>query len=128
MSKLSSEVLTAIEKTMPYCIATASPEAKSNLVYITYLKALDENTIVIADNKFEKTRKNLDANPQASFVVMDPDTKIAYQVKGSLKCYTEGPNYQETVEWVHINHPQMTPKAAFIMEVEEVYNGAERLS
>jgi uncharacterized protein len=128
MSKLSSEVLSAIEKTMPYCIATASPEAKFNLVYITYLKVLDENTVLIADNKFKKTRKNLDANPQASFVVMDPDTKKAYQIKGPLKCYTEGSIYQETVDWVHVNHPQMTPKAAFIMDVEEVYNGAERLN
>lgn len=128
MAKLSPEVITAIEKTMPYCIATASADGKSNLVYIACLKVIDENTILIADNKFEKTRANLDANPQASLVVLDPDTKTAYQIKGSMECHSEGDKYQATVDWVHEERPQLTPKAGFYMNVEEVYNGPQRLA
>ena len=78
MAKLSSEVKKAIEKTMPYNIATASAEGIPNLIYITYLKVLDDETVIIADNKFDKTRKNLDVNPYLSFTVMDADENKAY--------------------------------------------------
>lgn len=128
MAKLSTEVRKAMDKTMPYCVATADKKGKPNLVYMTYLKAVDDQTIVLADNKFDKTRLNLDANPQLSFVVMDPDSKKAYQVKGRAKCYKEGQKYDETVEWVHTNHPQMTPKAAFYMYVDEVWSGDIRIA
>jgi len=127
MPKLPEEVLVALKKTNPICIATSDKSGKPNLIYVTYLKAHDDSTIVLADNKFEKTRKNLDENPVAAFVVLDPDSKKAYQIKGPVSCYTEGGKYDEVVEWVHTNHPQMTPKAAFYMNVEEVYSGAEKL-
>lgn len=90
MVKLPTEVQRAIEKTMPTCIATASAEGIPNIVYVTYLKMVDENTVVIADNKFDKTRKNLDANPRISFTVLDPDSKKSYQVKGRTECVSRG--------------------------------------
>jgi uncharacterized protein len=128
MSKMSKEVMEAISKTTPTCIATASPEGDPNLIYITYVKALDGDTLVVADNKFNKTRQNLDSNPKMSVVVLDPDTRKAYQIKCKANCFTEGAKHQEVVDWVHVNHPQLNPKAAFYLDVEEVYCGAEKLA
>ena len=128
MPKLTDEVLKAVEKTMPTCIASASSDGIPNIVYVTYIKAVDNETLVVADNKFEKTRKNLDENPRLSVVVLDPDTKKAYQIKCRSECVTGGDRYNQVVDWVHINHPQMTPKAAFYLKVDEVYCGAERLA
>lgn len=128
MAKLPQEVLTAMEKTMPVCIASASADGIPNLIYVTYLKALDEQTVVVADNKFVKTRANLDSNPWLSFTVLDPDTKKSYQVKGRTECFTEGDKYRKVVDWVHLKHPDMTPKAAFYLSVDEVYSGADRLA
>ena len=128
MAKLSAEVQAAMKKTMPTCIATASSEGVPNLVYVTYVKAVGDDTIVVADNKFDKTRSNLDSNPWLTVTVLDPDTKKAYQIKGKTECFTEGDKYTEVADWVHVNHPQMTPKAAFYMSVDEVYCGAERLA
>ncbi|QEN07589.1 pyridoxamine 5'-phosphate oxidase [Oceanispirochaeta crateris] len=128
MAKLSSEVQEAIKKTLPYNIATASADGVPNLIYITYLKILDDETVVIADNKFDKTRKNLNSNPFISFTVLDKDTNKAYQIKGKVECVTKGKKYDDVVEWVHIQHPQMTPKAAFYVSVQEVYAGAEKLA
>ena len=128
MAKIPSEVKTAIEKTCPTCIATSDKNGLPNIVYITYLKVLDDETIVVADNKFDKTRKNLDANPYLSFTVLDSDTKKSYQIKGKVDCFTEGDKYNDIVEWVHINHPKLTPKAGFYLKVEEIYCGAERLT
>ena len=128
MAKMTAEVLTAFEKTNPICIATASAEGNPNIIYMGYVKALDEDTIILADNKFAKTGKNLKSNPRVSVVVMDPDTRKAYQMKGKVEQYLDGEKYTSVVDWVHVNHPHMTPKAAYYMNVEEVYCGAERLA
>ena len=128
MAKLTEEVKTAILKNNQVCIATADKNCVPNIVYINYLKAADDETIVVADNKFDKTRKNLDSNPVLSFAVLDKDTKKAYQIKGRVKCVTEGPEYDSVIEWVHEERPPLTPKAAFYLKVEEIYCGSERLA
>ncbi len=128
MATLPDVVKTAIDQSATACVATADLNAVSNVIYVSYLKYLDDDTIVIADNKFAKTRSNLDSNPKLSFAVLDTDTKKSYQVKGSVKCYTEGSNYQDVVDWVHRTKPEMTPKAAFYMTVEEVFCGAEKIA
>ena len=128
MATLPVAVKTAIDKASIACVATADNNAMSNVVYVSYLKYLDDETIVIADNKFSKTRSNLDSNPKLSFVVLDPDTHKSYQVKGSVVCYTDGDNYQSVVDWVHMKKPELTPKAAFYLHVEEVYCGAEKIA
>ena len=128
MAKLTDEVKTAIQKTNPVCIATSDKNGMPNIVYITYLKVYDDQTIVIADNKFDKTRKNLDLNPVLSFVVLDAETKKSYQIKGRVECFTEGPKFKEITEWVHVKHPHLSPKGAFFLSVDELYCGAERLS
>ncbi|MGZ8153269.1 MAG: pyridoxamine 5'-phosphate oxidase family protein [Methylovulum sp.] len=128
MAKLPNEVMTAIDKAATACVATADKNAIANVVYVTYLKYLDDETVVIADNKFLKTRENLDNNPKLAFVVLDADTKKSYQVKGTVTFYTAGDKYQSVVDWVHVNHPQMTPKAAIYLQVEDVYCGAEKLA
>ncbi|MGZ8947711.1 MAG: pyridoxamine 5'-phosphate oxidase family protein, partial [Methylococcaceae bacterium] len=120
--------MTAIDKAATACVATADKNAIANVVYVTYLKYLDDETVVIADNKFLKTRENLDNNPKLAFVVLDADTKKSYQVKGTVTFYTAGDKYQSVVDWVHVNHPQMTPKAAIYLQVEDVYCGAEKLA
>ncbi|ADK82591.1 pyridoxamine 5'-phosphate oxidase family protein [Sediminispirochaeta smaragdinae] len=128
MAKLTQEVLTAIEKTKPTCIATASSDGIPNLIYVTYVKAAGDDMLVVADNKFNKTRQNLDTNPRMSVTVLDPDTMKSYQIKCTAECVTEGERYDSVVKWVHVKHPQLTPKAAFYLTVDEVYSGADRIA
>ena len=128
MATLPDVVKTAIDKASSACVATADKNAITNVVYVSYLKYLDDETIVIADNKFAKTRSNLDSNPKLAFVVLDADTKKSYQVKGSVECLTDGEIYQSVVDWVHIKKPELTAKAAIYIQVEEVYCGAEKIA
>jgi predicted pyridoxine 5'-phosphate oxidase superfamily flavin-nucleotide-binding protein len=128
MAKLPDEVKIAIDKATSVCVATADSNAVANVVYVSYIKYQDEETIVIADNKFNKTRMNLNNNPKLAFVVLDIDTKKAYQVKGTVTAYSEGEKYQAVVKWVNIKHPQTTPVAALYVDVEEVYCGSEKIA
>ncbi len=128
MAKLPEEAKTAIDRAANVCVATTDTNAVANVIYVSYLKYQDDETIVIADNKFDKTRKNLNNNPKLSFVVLDTETKKSYQVKGTVTTYSEGDKYQSLVDWVHIRHPQITPYAAIYVNVEEVFCGGEKIS
>ena len=128
MAKMPAEVRTVVEKVTPYPIATASPEGKPNLVYVSFLRVLDDETLQIADNFFNKTRANLDANPLLTVTCLDPESKKCYQIKGSCQVFTSGPEYCQCVEWVRGVRGTMTPKAAVNMTIEEMYAGAERLA
>ena len=128
MAKLPEEVKTAINKAATACVATVDNNAISNVVYVSYLKYQDDETIIIADNKFSKTRDNLSNNPKLAFVVLDADTKKAYQVKGTVTSYSEGDKYDAVVDWVHIKHPQITPFAALYVDVEAIYCGSEKIA
>jgi len=128
MAKLSEEVKTAIDKATNVCVATTDGGAIANVVYVSYLKYQDDKTIIIADNKFSKTRQNLSLNPKLSFVVLDTDTKKSYQIKGTVTSYDKGEQYQSVVDWVHVKHPQTTPFSALYVEIEEVFCGSEKIA
>ena len=87
---------------------------------------------MIANNKFFKTEKNLLENPKMTIVVLDRETGKAYQLKGSVEIYKEGSVFEECVEWVKKTRikeskPEIVPKAAVVLNVEEIYCGAKKI-
>ncbi len=127
MAKLPKEVKEAIEKAIlkqeAFPVATASNDSTANVAYITYLKPIDDETILIADNFLNKTRDNILANSKVSFAVLD-EVKGSYQIKGTAKRLTEGEIFDHMQDWVVDELPRV---AAIVMTVEEVYNGAQKL-
>jgi len=126
---LTEAIKKAIGNMGVFPIATASATGVPNLVYVGCLRVLDNDTIQIADNKFCKTRQNLDENPVLTVTLWYPDCERCYQLKGNVTLITEGDVYDDCVEWVHgaIN-ADLTPKAAVNLIVTEVYSGSERLA
>jgi len=128
MAKLPANVIETIGKLKATPIATATPNGVPNLVYIGCFRVLDEETIEIADNKFFKTRHNLEANPVLAITVWDPEGGACFQIKGSTELVTDSTIYDECSSWVQgKTGGRLTPKAAVLLHVEEVYAGAERL-
>jgi len=124
MAKLSREVQDAIEKQDVFPVATSNQDGTPNVVYIKFLKVVDDETVLIADNFLEKTRDNVLSNPKLAFVVRD-DEKGSFQVKGSAERLTEGPMYDDVQTWV----PETLPRvAAVVLHVEQIYNGAKQLA
>lgn len=123
MKSIPENVQEAIAKQDFFPVATASKEGKPNVIYIKYLKVVDNQTVLLADNYFKKTRENVLNNPQISFVVLDSE-KGSFQIKGSAQRLTEGALFDEVQNWV----PKELPRAAAVtLTVEEVYNGGEQL-
>ncbi|MHC1574273.1 MAG: pyridoxamine 5'-phosphate oxidase family protein [Candidatus Methanogasteraceae archaeon] len=122
MVKMPPDVQEAISKQSPVPVATADSAGKPNVVFVGFLRIVDDETIQIADNFFDKTAANLGENPHVSIVVYDGEKKKSFQIKGSVEIVTEGSVYADVVAWVHAKSKALPAKAAVVMHVEEVYN------
>ncbi len=123
MAQLPDAVKKAITKQDVFPVATSNQDCIPNVVYIAYLKVLDNQTVLIADNYLEKTRDNILSNGKIAFAVRDEE-KGSFQIKGTAERLTEGDMFDEIQKWVKDELPKV---AAVVMHVEEIYNGAERI-
>lgn len=128
MVKIPEEVKVAIEKTSPICVATANGEAVPNIIYVKFLKYLDETTVVLADNKLAKTKNNILTNANLAFVVLDPDTKTAYQLKGKTEYIEDGEEFESVRHWVMGERPDLNTKGAVYIKITEIYSGEKKLA
>ncbi len=122
MVKMPPEVQEVINKQSPVPVATADPDGKPNVIFVGFLRIVDDETIQIADNFFDKTAANMEANPQVSIVGYDGEAKKSFQVKGRVEIVTKGPVYEDVKAWVYAKSKALPAKAAVVMHVEEVYD------
>ncbi|MCK4947731.1 MAG: pyridoxamine 5'-phosphate oxidase family protein [Candidatus Aureabacteria bacterium] len=127
MIKIPEEVKIAIDKTNPICVATVNSEYIPNIIYVTFLKYINDTTVVIADNKLVKTKNNVLSNANLSFVVLDPETKKSYQLKGKTEYINEGEKYQDVFNWVQEKRPDLHPKGALYVTIDEIFSGDKKI-
>ena len=124
MAQLPEEVRAAWEKREgPIVLTTVDEKGLPNSIYATCVSMFDEETLVVADNYFDKTRKNLQAGSKGSLLFITAEGK-SYQVKGRMEYHTEGEVFQDMKKWNPEKHPG---HAAAALTVEEVYSGAKKL-
>ena len=112
-----------------HILSTSSKEGIPNTIYLKFLKVYNDEQILIANNKFFKTEKNLLENPEASFLVLDKENKKSYQIKGTIKFHKDDQIFIDTVKWVEDkrSNPMIYPKSGIILNVKEIYCGAKRI-
>lgn len=130
--KITQEIMKTLENQRPIPIATSNISKDGlhsipNLVYVSFIKVYDEETIIIADNKFYKTRMNLIENPEIAITIYNPDSNQSYQIKGTVEIYESGSIYEECVSWVHDRKPNIKTKAIIIVHIRDVYNKDKKL-
>ncbi|MCK5782874.1 MAG: pyridoxamine 5'-phosphate oxidase family protein [Desulfobacterales bacterium] len=124
MSKLPKIVNEAwINREERTIFTTVDEDDIPNSVYITCTARYGEDLIVIADNYFDKTRKNIFSGSKGSVLFITKDGK-AYQAKGTIEYHREGEIFDDMKTWNPEKHPG---NAAVALKVEEVYSGAEKL-
>jgi hypothetical protein len=69
----------------------------------------------------KKTEENIKANPKVAASVWDMEGMKGYQFKGDAKIETSGKVFDDGVQMVKSMMPQLTPKAAVIVDVKEIY-------
>ena len=107
----------------PITFATVNAEGMPNIIYATCVNTHGDDTIVVADNYFHKTRQNIQAGSHGSVLFMSKDNKV-FQLKGPIAYHTEGEIFEAMKQWNPKEHPG---HAAAALTVHEIYAGAEKL-
>ena len=124
MVKMPAEVRETLEKQKPTPIATADASGTPNVVYVSFLKVLDDETLMISNNFFLKTAANLEENPKMAVVCYDSETNKSFQIKGKIEVYKEGEYFDDMLKWVHGMNEKLPAKAAVIMKITDIYEAA----
>ena len=112
------------ERKGPAIFATVNDSGAPNIIYVGCVRLYGDDTVIVADNYFDKTRANILAGSQGSLLFMSEKGK-AYQLKGPVEYHKEGEVFDDMKSWNSTKHPG---HAAAAIKVEEVYSGAERLA
>ncbi|MCK5850457.1 MAG: pyridoxamine 5'-phosphate oxidase family protein [Kiritimatiellae bacterium] len=107
----------------PIVLTTVDKDGSPNSIYATCIKKFSEDKLVVADNYFSKTRANILDGSKGSILFLTKEGK-AFQVKGSISYEKEGEVFDDMKIWNDTKHPG---HAATILNVEEVYAGADKL-
>ena len=105
----------------PIVLTTIDSNGTPNAIYATCTKKFSEEKLVVADNFFNKTRANILAGSKGSILFITKEGK-AFQVKGSIDYVKDGEIYD------FIKADFQGAVAATVVNVEEVYSGAEKLA
>lgn len=107
----------------PAVFTTVDKSGVPNSVYVLGFKLLEDGSIAVIDNYFNKTRENIKNGSKGSFLFLARPRK-PYQAKGRIEYLTSGPVYEELKSFVDPKYPRL---AAAVLRVEELYSGAEKL-
>lgn len=151
---MSNEIMQMLDENLVY-LATSTPEGKPNVVPIGLCQAISDRQLIIIDVMFNKTRKNLEANPMVAISFTDHKRWESYQLKGRAEIHTEGPIFErmlqireqkverkraqmeqavamspelkEKAERMKEWRKNLKPKGAVLITVEEIYSHMPKL-
>lgn len=124
MAKMDLRMKEILEKQETIVLATATKDGVPNVVPVGAKKIIDDETILISDQFFTKTLKNMKDNPQVAITTWDKFE--GYQIKGTVAIETSGQRFEETAKWIEeigksLNLP-LRSKGAVILKVTEIYS------
>lgn len=147
--KITEEVKEVINNSIVH-LATSSKDGKPNVVPVGLCRVISDHELLIVDVFFKKTRKNMEENPRVAIAVEALEELKAYQLKGEAKIFTHGelyekafeimkeqdkvrekrvsvwkekrPDMAERFEKLVERHHKLRPKAAVLVDVEEIYS------
>ena len=123
MTKMSPRIKEIFEKQETIVLATATRDGVPNVVPVNAKKIIDDETILISDQYFDKTLKNLKNNPRAAITIWDKFE--GYQIKGTITIETSGKRFEETARWIKekgeaLNFP-LKSKGAVVLKITDIY-------
>jgi predicted pyridoxine 5'-phosphate oxidase superfamily flavin-nucleotide-binding protein len=124
MAKMTIELKKAWEnREGPIVLTTVDQEGIPNAIYATCVSMYDDETLVVADNYFLKTRENILLGSRASLLFITTEGN-SYQVKGDVQYLTSGEIYENMKSWNPTRHPG---HAAVAIKVRQVFSGSKQL-
>ncbi|MEJ2114468.1 MAG: pyridoxamine 5'-phosphate oxidase family protein [Gammaproteobacteria bacterium] len=124
MSKLTPAALQAWQQHDDRMVfTTTNKDNIANSIWISCAKLINDEQFMIADNFMHKTLGNIKNGSKGVLLYIAPERE-SYQIKGSLEYYTDGPVYNDMKSWLDA---KFVGKGAVVLNIEEVYYGAEKV-
>lgn len=117
---LQEDVRTAFEEA-PVCFLATCGDNVPNVVPVGY-KWLVGNELILADCFFNKTRRNLAANPSVAVTVAAANPKRGFQLKGQASVHESGEPYERVIALLRACGVDADPHAVVLITVTEVYS------
>ena len=126
MAKMTERMKELFEKVNTVAVATSTSDGTPNVVPVGAKKIIDDETVLISDQFFNKTVANMKSNPRVSVTFWEGHE--GYQLKGTVTIETRGKRYEETARWIEdlgakAGFP-LKSKGAVILKIEEIYGVA----
>lgn len=126
MAKMTDRMVELFNKVPTVVLATATEEGVPNAVPVGAKKLVDDETILISDQFFNKTAANMANNPNASITFWEDHE--GYQLKGTVTIETSGKRHEETIKWIEelsnkVGFP-LKSKGSVIFQIQEIYGVA----
>lgn len=119
MLQIPTEIKNLFEKSI-VAFGTCDKLMRPNIVAITCCKVVGPNQILITDNFFNKTYKNLLDNSQVSLSFWDEGGKSAYQLKGNAQYMTSG-DWKKRVD-ADPDNAGLSHKGAVLVNITEIWD------
>jgi predicted pyridoxine 5'-phosphate oxidase superfamily flavin-nucleotide-binding protein len=107
----------------PIVLTTVDATGTPNAIYATCVRKTGQDTWVIADNFFNKTRANILSGSKGALLFITKEGK-SYQIKGRIEYHTEGQVFDHMKQW---NPSKLPGHAAAALQVEQVFSGGEQI-
>jgi len=123
MAQMTKRMRELFEKVPTAILATATQDGVPNAVPVGAKKVLDDETILISDQFFNKTLENLIANPRVAITFWEGHE--GYQIKGTVAVETTGQRFEETARWIDEKSARagfpLKCKGAVIVHIDAIY-------
>lgn len=123
MAKLTQEARDLFEKVDSVVFATARADAQPNACIVGMKKVVDDQTVYLSDQFFNKTLANLRDNPKVSVVWWGQEG--AYELHGTARYVDEGSEFAEQAAWANAAFAQLgmpvTAKGGVFVHVDALF-------
>lgn len=123
MAKMTERMQRLLNKVHVAVLATSTMDGIPNAVPVGAKKIIDEETVLISDQYFNKTLANMKSNSKVSLMYWKGGE--GYQLKGSVTIETTGKLFDETSKWIEEkgrdHGRRLKSKGAVILKIEEIY-------
>lgn len=118
---IPEKVKALFERTALIAFGTATKNGNPNINVVFWKKIVAADKIILLDNFFKTTKKNLAENKQVCLSIWDPKTEEGYKLKGVADYFTSGHKFELGKEFIQIKNPGREPKGVVEIKIMEIF-------
>jgi predicted pyridoxine 5'-phosphate oxidase superfamily flavin-nucleotide-binding protein len=123
MAQMTQRIKELFDKVPAAILSTAAVDGTPNAIPVGAKKIIDDETVLISDQYFNKTLANLEENTKVAITFWEGHE--GYQLKGSATIETAGKRFEETAQWIEARSAKvgfpLKSKGAVIVHIEAIF-------